>query len=322
MPLLRRTLLLATAGSPLAAAAARAQAPARATRIIVPFPPGGTTDILARDLAQLMAEGRGTTVVVENKSGAGGTIGSADVARAVPDGTTLLLTATHHVINPSLMRSLPYDPRADFTPLALVATVPNALVVHPSVPARSVAELVAYVKANPGRLSFGSTGVGGANHLAGELFKAMAGLDIVHVPYRGAAPAMTDLLGGQIPMMFDSLPTVLPHLATGRLRALAVTSATRAPSAPDLPTMDEAGIRGFEATAWFGLYGPGGMAPPVADRVAAEAREVLTSPAVRERFAGQGAEPGTLDRAAFARFVLAEMDKWRGVVERAGVRIE
>lgn len=322
----RRNLLLATGClfAATAAAAARAQSTApRPMRLVVPFPPGGTTDILARELAHVLAESRGAAVVVENKGGAGGIIGSAEVARAAPDGTTLLLTATHHVINPSLLRDrLPYDARRDFTPLALIATVPNALVVHPSLPVHSVAELIAHARANPGRLSFGSTGIGGANHLAGELFKVMAGIDIVHVPYRGAAPAMSDLLGGQIPMMFDSLPTVLPHLAAGRLRALAVTSAQRAASAPDLPTMQEAGVHGFEATAWFGLYGPGGMPAALADRINGEVREALAVATVRERFARLGAEPGAMDRSSFAAFVLSEMEKWREVVERAKVRVE
>lgn len=313
----RRTLLAAlTALVPVPVSAQ-----GRAARIVVPFPPGGTTDILARDLAQVWSEGFDIPAVVDNRSGAGGTVGSAEVARAAPDGSTLLVTATHHVINPSLMRQLPYDPRKDFTPLALLATVPNALVVHPSLPVRSVAELIAYAKANPGKLVFGSAGIGGANHLAGELFRAMTHIDITHVPYRGAAPAMNDLLGGQIPMMFDSLPTVLPQLANGTLRGLAVTSLTRSPQAPDLPTMDEAGVKGFEATAWFGLYGPGGMQVALADRLNEKARAALATPDMKQRVARQGAEGGTMERAAFARFVLAEMEKWGEVVRRANVQI-
>lgn len=317
--MLRRTLVLAPS---LLALPGVGLAQSRATRIIVPFPPGGTTDILARDLAQSLASQRGVTVVVENRPGASGSVGSAEVARAAPDGATLLLTATHHVINPSLLRHLPYNTSADFTPLALVASVPNALVVHPSVPARSVAELIALARARPGALSFGSTGIGGANHLAGELFKAMADVDIVHVPYRGAAPAMNDLLGGQIPMMFDSLPTVLPHMQAGTLRALAVTTLSRAASAPEVPTMDEVGLRGFDASAWFGLYGPAGMPTALSDSLNVEVVRALAEPEMRARLARQGASPGTLDRAAFSRFVTTEMEKWARVVERAQVRIE
>lgn len=294
-------------------------------KIVVPFPAGGTTDILARHIAQALGQKLGTSVIVENRAGASGTIGSDLVAKAPADGSTLLLTATHHVINPSLYKKLPYATQTDFAPLALIASVPNALVVHPSVPARTVGELIDLARKEPGKLSYGSAGVGGANHLAGELFKLLAGLDIVHVPYKGAAPAMNDLIGGHIPMMFDSLPTVLPSAADGRLRVLGVTSLKRAPTLPDVPTLDEAGVKGFEATAWFGLYmpGPKGAAGEAGARAQLESamRDILASAAIRDAFTKLGLDAGTLTGADFTAFVDAEIKKWGSVVSRANVSV-
>ncbi len=214
-----------------------------------------------------MASKLGVATIVENRAGASGTIGSEFVARSPADGSVLLLTATHHVINPSLYRNLPYDTRKDFSPIAVVATAPNALFVNKDFPANNVAELIAMAKKDPGKLSFGSSGVGGANHLSGELFKQMAGIDIVHIPYKGAAPAMNDLLGGHIPIMFDTLTTVLPAAAAGNIRVLAVTSMTRAASLPEVPTLDESGIKGFESIAWFGLYMPAANDNPAYSRL-------------------------------------------------------
>jgi tripartite-type tricarboxylate transporter receptor subunit TctC len=233
-----------------------------------------------------------------------------------------MLTATHHVINPGLYKNLKYDTRTDFTPLAEVAAVPNVLVVHPSFPPKSVKELIAYAKANPGKVNFGSSGTGGANHLSGELFKLMAGVDMVHVPYKGAAPALNDLLGGQIPMMFDSVPGVLQHIQSGKLRALGVTSLKRSPALPDVPTIDEAGLKGFEATAWFGLYAPGHMEPKLRDKIAGDVLQVLQSPAIRSQFASLGAEPGSMTQAQFASFVDAELNKWAKVISDAHVKIQ
>lgn len=304
------------------AAAAAEKYPVGTMRIVVPFPPGGTTDILARHVAQGLGEKLGVATVVDNRSGASGTVGSNYVARAAADGGTLLLTATHHVINPGLYKQLPYDTQKDFVPVAQVAGVANALVVHPSVPAKTVDELIAMAKKEPGKLSFGSTGIGGANHLAGELFKLMAEVDIVHVPYKGAAPAMTDLLGGHIPMMFDSLPTVLQAAADGRLRVLGVTSLVRAASLPDVPTLDEAGVEGFDATAWFGLYAPAKVDPAIRSRLEEVMRDILASEATREKFAALGVEPGTLFGAEFNEFVDAEIAKWGDVVKRAKVSVE
>jgi len=309
------------------AGAAQAQSALPPTiKIIVPFPAGGTTDILARYVAQALTEKHGTSVVVENRAGASGTIGSEQVARSPADASVLLLTATHHVINPSLYKKLPYDTEKDFAPVAIVASAPNALVVHPSVPAKTVAELIALARNEPGKLSFGSAGIGGANHLAGELFKQMAGLDIVHVPYKGAAPAMNDLLGGHIPMMFDSLPTVLPSAADGRIRVLGVTTLQRAASLPDVPTIDEAGVKGFEATAWFGLYMPA-TKPDTPDanaqaKLEAVMREILGSAHTRETFEKLGLDPGKLTGADFKRFVGTEIAKWSEVVAKANITVK
>lgn len=296
--------------------------PTQTVRIVVPFPAGGTTDILARQLANGLQQRWGKPVIVDNRGGASGTIFSEQLARMPADGYTLMLTATHHVINPGLYKHLKYDTRTDFTPLAEVASVPNVLVVNPSFPAKTVQELVAYAKAHPGKVNFGSSGTGGANHLSGELFKMMAGVDMVHVPYKGAAPALNDLLGGQIPVMFDSVPGVLQHIQSGRLRALGVTSSRRSPALPNVPTIDEEGLKGFEATAWFGLYAPGRMDPKLRDRIAGDVLQVLNSAEIRSRFEALGAEPGTMTQAQFAAFVDSELAKWGKVINEAKVTID
>ena len=302
------------------AAPAQAQIiPGNQIRVIVPFPAGGTTDILARFVAQYLGEKLGVTTIVENRAGASGTIGSETVAKSPNDGSVLLLTATHHVINPSLYVKLPYDTQKDFSPIAVVASAPNALVVNKDFPAKSVADLIAMAKKEPGKLSFGSAGIGGANHLSGELFKQMAGIDIVHVPYKGAAPAMNDLIGGHIPIMFDTLPTVLPAAAAGTIRVLAVTSKERAASLPNAPTLDESGVKGFEATAWFGLYMPAANGNVAHTKLVAAMKEILAAPQTRGKFATQGVEPGKLTGADFTKFVDAEIGKWSGVVKTAKV---
>ncbi|MDP3172500.1 MAG: tripartite tricarboxylate transporter substrate binding protein [Polaromonas sp.] len=303
--------------------AALAQAfPSQTVKIVVPFPPGGTTDILARQLAAELAQKWGTPVIVDNKAGASGTIFSEQLVRMPPDGYTLMLTATHHVINPGLYKTLKYDTRTAFTPIAQVASVPNVLLVHPSLPVRTVQELVTYAKERPGKLSFGSSGTGGANHLSGELFKAMTGVNMVHIPYKGAAPALNDLLGGQIPVMFDSLTGVIQQVKAGKLRALGVTSLKRAPAAPEIPTLDESGIKGFEATAWFGLYAPGNMPPELTRKLSADVLEALRAPRIQSQFAEQGATPGTLSQPEFSAFVDSEIDKWGKVIATANVKID
>lgn len=300
-------------------ARANDQFPPGNIKIIVPFPAGGTTDILARFVAQYLGDKLGVTTIVENRAGASGTIGSEMVAKSPNDGSVLLLTATHHVINPSLYVKLPYDTQKDFSPVAVVASAPNALVVNKDFPAKTVADLIAMAKKEPGKLSFGSAGIGGANHLSGELFKQMAGVDIVHVPYKGAAPAMNDLIGGHIPIMFDTLPTVLPAAAAGNIRVLAVTSKERAASLPNAPTLDESGVKGFEATAWFGLYMPAANNNVAYTKLVAAMKDILAAPETREKFATQGVEPGKLTGAEFTKFVDAEISKWSGVVKTAKV---
>jgi tripartite-type tricarboxylate transporter receptor subunit TctC len=303
--------------------AARAdEFPVKSIRIVVPFPAGGTTDILARSVAQALGEKLGVTTFVENRAGASGTIGSELVAKSPADGGVLLLTATHHVINPSLFRKLPYDTQKDFSPIAVIATAPNALFVNKDVSAKTVGELVAMAKKDPGKLSFGSTGIGGANHLSGEMFKQMAGIDLIHIPYGGAAPAMNDLLGGHIPIMFDTLTTVLPEAAAGNIHVLAVTSLTRAASLPDVPTMDEAGVKGFESIAWFGLYMPAANDNAAYTKLVAAMREILASPEIKERFATQGVDPGKLSGAEFVSFVDSEIKKWGAVVKAPNVQLQ
>ncbi|MCC6210413.1 MAG: tripartite tricarboxylate transporter substrate binding protein [Burkholderiales bacterium] len=315
-------IVMALIGALTAAAAWAQTYPAKAVRIIVPFPPGGTTDILAREVAMAAGARWGQTVVVENKGGASGTIGSEQVKGSAPDGYTLMITATHHVINPGLRKSLPYDTKRDFTSIALVATVPNVLVVNPAFPAQSVADLVRMAKAKPGSISFASTGIGGANHLSGELFKIMAGVDMVHVPYKGAAPAMNDLIAGHVPVMFDGLTGVLPQLGAGRLRALGVTTLRRVPALPNVPTIDEAGVKGFEVMSWFGLYGPANIPAATLQKISTDVLAVLGTPEMKERFAKHGAEPGGFSQPDFTRFVEAEIDKWVRVIEQAKIAKE
>ena len=310
-------IALATSGAALAQGF-----PSHTVKVIVPFPPGGTTDILARVLAQELAHKWGQAVVVDNRAGASGMIGSEQLVLSPPDGYNLMLTATHHVINPTLYRSLKYDTRKDFTPIAQIAAVPNVLLVHPSLPVNSVQELIKLAKDKPGTLSFGSAGQGGANHLAGELFKHTAGIDIVHVPYKGAAPALNDLLGGQIPMMFDSLPGVIQYIRSGRLRALAVTSTQRAQAAPEIPTMQEAGVKDFEATAWFGLYAPANMPAELTRRLSVDVLDALKSQQVRAQFARLGADPGTMSQPAFARFVDVELVRWNKVITDTNIKLD
>lgn len=307
----------------MSACAAFAQPyPSQPVRIVVPFPAGGTTDILARQLATELTSKWSVPVVVENKAGASGTIFSEQLTRTPADGHTLMLTATHHVINPGLYKSLKYDTKTAFTPLAQVAAVPNVLLVHPSVPAKTVQDLIRYGKEHPGKLSFGSAGSGGANHLSGELFKSTTGVQMMHIPYKGAAPALNDLLGGTIPVMFDSLTGVIQHIKSGQLRALGVTSMKRSSAAPDIPTLDESGVKGFEATAWFGLYGPAGMRPELVKKLSSDVLDILQTPRIKAQFAEQGAEAGGMTQPEFAAFVNAEIDKWGKVIASAQVKLD
>lgn len=316
-------VLAATVCTVAASAALAAPYPEKPIRMVVPFPPGGTTDLLGRILATRLSETLGQQVVVDNRPGAGGTIGSDVVAKSSADGYTLLFgTVGTQSINASLYKRLPFDAQKDFTPVALFAGVPNILVVNPKVQAKSVQELVSYAKANPGKLNMGSAGNGTTNHLSGELFKAMAGADIVHVPYKGSGPAMADLLANQVQLMFDNLPGSLPHVKAGRLRALAVTGATRSPALPDVPTMAEAGITGYVADVWFGVVAPGNLPRDVLARLSAEITRIAQDKAMQDKLAQAGAVPLTSSPTEFATLIRTDTEKWAKLVKTSGATVD
>lgn len=296
--------------------------PSKPIRFVVPFP-GGFSDVLARQLGAKMSEALGQPVVVENKPGGSGQIGAQEVMRAPADGHTLFMGHIGtHAINPHLFANLAYDPDRDFTPVTLLVTVPNLLVVHPSVPARTVQELVAYARKNPGKLSYGSPGNGTSGHLAAELFKATAGVFIVHIPYRGAAPALQDVIGGQVQLLFDTVAQGWPQAKAGKVRALAVTSLKRQAAAPEIPTMDESGFAGWETGPWFGVMVRSGTPDPTVKRLHAELVKALQAPDVREKLAGQGAVPVGNTPEEFEAFIRAESARWAKVVKSAGIRAD
>jgi tripartite-type tricarboxylate transporter receptor subunit TctC len=319
----RHRVFLVAFGVFLSAGAATAQVyPSHTVKIVVPFPAGGSNDIIARILAQKLTERTGQTFLIENRGGAGGNIGADAVATSEADGYTLLLTAPPPLtINAALYKNLPYDPAKAFAPVALVAAVPIVLAVHPSVQARNVMELVALARAKPGTINFGSSGNGSTNHLAGELLKSMTGINIVHVPYKGAAPAMNDLVAGHIPMMFDNIPAVLPQVQGKFINAIAVAGARRASALPDVPTVAESGVPGFEASAWFGLVAPAKTPAPVLARLENEIDAILKMTDVQKRFTELGAEPGTISGPAFGQFLADETAKWTGIIQSSGATI-
>jgi len=297
--------------------------PTKPVRLVVPFPAAGTTDILARAAAQKLSETWNQQVIVDNRPGAGGNIGSELVAKAPHDGYTLLMgTVGTHAINASLYPKMPYDNVKDFAPIILVAGVPNVLVVNPSLPVNSVQELIAYAKANPGKLNFASSGSGTSIHLSGELFKTMTGVQMTHVPYKGSAPALTDLMGGSVQLMFDNLPSSLAFIKAGKLRALAVTSATRSPALPDVPTVAESGVPGFEASSWFGLLAPAGTPNDIILKVNADTQRWLASPDAKEKLQAQGAAAAGGTPEDFAKHIQAETAKWARVVKESGAKVE
>ena len=323
----RRTFVAAASALLVVAAApaslAQAPWPAKPVRIVVPFPPGGTTDILARAAALKMTEAWKEQAVVDNRPGAGGNIGAELVARAPADGYTLLMgTVGTHAINASLYAKMPFDPIRDFAPVILVAAVPNVMVVHPSVPASTVTEFIAWAKANPGKVNFASSGSGTSIHLAGELFKTQTGLAMTHVPYKGSAPAIADLVGGQVQVMFDNLPSALPQIRAGRLRALAVTSAQRASALPEVPTVAESGLPGFEASSWFGLLAPAGTPREVVQKVNSEIARWLATPEAKEKLASQGAIAAGGTPEDFVAHIAAESAKWQKVVRESGAKVD
>ena len=296
--------------------------PDRPVKMIVPFAPGGATDIIARTVAQKLADRMGQPVVIENKPGAGTTVGNAEVAKAKPDGYTLLFAPTPFVISQAVYPTLPYDPKKDFAPVSLLATSPFILVVNAGVPSRSIAELVSAAKAKPGTITFCSAGNGTVPHLAGELFRMRAGVDIVHVPYKGGGPAITDLVGGQVNMMFATPIEVAQHVQSGKLRVLGATSLKRLPAFPDVPTLAESGYPGFEVASFFGVLAPTGTAAPIVDKLAADLAWVMEQPEVREKFASQSAAANVQGPAAFAKFLDAERDKWTDIVKKSGAKVD
>lgn len=297
--------------------------PAKPLRLVVPFPPGGAADVLGRTLGQQVAPGLGQAVVVDNKPGAGTAIGARDVASAPPDGYTVLLgTVSSHAMNPLIRANVGYDPIRDFAPVTAVASIPFVLVVSPSLPVTSIREFLALARREPGKLTFSSAGIGTSNHLAGELLKAMAGVDLVHVPYKGSAPALADLLAGRVSAMFDLLLTATKHVQAGSLRPLAVTSRLRSPLMPEVPTFMETGLADYEVTAWFGIFAPAGTPRAVIERLASEFGKALRSPEVARRLEGLGAEPLAGSPDQFAQFVSAEFEKWGRVIRTAKIRAE
>jgi tripartite-type tricarboxylate transporter receptor subunit TctC len=328
----RRLMLgaLALSVGALACGGAIAQSnwPNKPVRIVVPFAPGGTTDILARALAPELSKAFGQSFVVDNRAGAGGNIGADIVAKSAPDGYTLLMgTVGTHGINKSLYAKMPYDPQKDFAPITLVAGVPNVMVVNAEKAAargwNSVADFIKYAKANPAKLNMASSGNGTSIHLAGELFKSMGGVYMTHFPYSGSGPALLGLIGGDMDVMFDNLPSSMPHIKSGKLKALAVTSAQRSAALPDLPTVEQAaGLKGFEASSWFGLLAPAGTPPDIVSRIQQEVAKALATPAMKERLLAQGAIPSGNTPAEFARLIDAEIRKWAPVVKTAGAKID
>jgi len=326
MQSMMRALLAILAGIALIVGTGPAPAadyPTKPIRLVVPFPPGGTTDILARAVAQKLAETWNQQVIVDNRPGAGGNIGADLVAKAAPDGYTLVMgTVGTHAINPNLYGKMPYDHVKDFAPIILVAGVPNVLVVNPSLPVHSVHELIDYAKANPGKLNFASSGNGTSIHLSGELFKTMAGVQMTHVPYKGSAPALADLMGGQVQLMFDNLPSSLGLIKGGKLRAVAVTSTTRAAALPDVPTIAESGLPGFEASSWFGLLAPAGTPHDVVAKLNGVVAAWLATPEAKDKLLAQGAIAAGGSPEAFAKHIESETSKWAKVVKASGAHID
>lgn len=324
----RRHLIAAAALASLASALPTTTAlaadgyPARAPTFVVPFPPGGPVDVTARLATQPLDAMWSSPAVVDNRAGAGGIVGAQVVAKAQPDGYTFLFASIHHTVLPSLRSDLTYDIEKDFVPVAMVGTFPIFLVVHPSVPVNSVAELIDYAKKNPGKLSFGSSGTGGGTHLAGELFNSLAGTSILHVPYRGSAPAMADLLGGQVQVMFADGPSAVPHVQSGKVRALGVGYAERSRMLPDVPTIAESGLPGYEAYSWTGVVAPAGTPQDIVKKVNADITKAISEPALAERMlkAGTEVKPGTPEE--FGTFISTEIAKWGKVIKDAKITIE
>jgi tripartite-type tricarboxylate transporter receptor subunit TctC len=327
-PVTRRILIATALAVATPWCAAQGAWPSKPVRIVVPFAAGGTTDILARALAPELQKVFGQAFIVDNKPGAGGNLGADQVAKSAPDGYTLLMgTVGTHAINPSLYPKMPYDHVKDFVPITLVAGVPNVLVLNPAkaeaLKIASVPDLIRYAKANPGKLNMASSGNGTSIHLAGELFKTMTGTFMVHFPYRGSGPALLDLIGGNMDLMFDNLPSAMPQIKAGKLKALAVTSAERSAAVPELPTVAEAaGLKGYEASSWFGLLAPAGTPADIVTKLQQETAKALATPAMKERLLSQGAIPSGITSAEFSKLIAAETKKWAEVVKASGAKVD
>jgi tripartite-type tricarboxylate transporter receptor subunit TctC len=296
--------------------------PSKPVRMLVPFAPGGNTDIIARAIAPGMSQDLGQPVIIENRGGAGSTLGTAIAAKSPPDGYTLLMVSSAHVINPAVRKSLPYDSVKDFAPVTLVADVPNALAVHPSVPVKDVRGLIAFARKRPGDLTYATPGAGTSSHLAIEMLAAAEKLKLVQIPYKGVGPATADVVGGHVHMLFSSMPALIEHARAGRLRMLAQAGLKRSPAAPDVPTMIESGYKDFFVSSGFGMFAPAGTPRPIVDRVNASVRKVLADPTVRKQLAGQGAEPVGNSPDEYDRFNRAEIERWAAVARQANVQME
>jgi len=314
------------AGMALAPWPAPAQAPdawpSKPLRLVLPFPPGGGTDILGRLIAERLTASLGQPVVTENRGGAGGNVGAEAAAKSAPDGYTIVLVAPSLAISPSLYSKLNYDPAKDFAPISLVATVPNVMVTHPSVPARTLQEFIALAKSKPGGMNFGSGGNGTSNHLAGELFNIVAGVELVHVPYKGVNLAMNDVLSGEVHLVVIGIPAAAPHIKAGKLRALALIAPQRSPALPDVPTVAEAGLPNFEVTTWYGVLAPAGVPGPIVARLNAEFVKIMHAPELKERLAAMATEPRTSTPEEFAAYIKQEIAKWAEVVRKAGLKAD
>lgn len=323
---LRKTWVAALSFMAIAGAAPAQAAdayPERTVRVIVPFPPGGATDIIGRGVADRLSQALGQTFVVENRSGASGNIGMEAAARAKSDGYTLVVGAPQTLtINPLLFKSSTFEPTKALDPIVVIATVPNVLIVNPDLPVDSVQDLIDYATERPGETNYGSSSAGGTPHLSAELFKSLTDTDIAHIPYRGSAPALTDLVGGQIEMMFDNLPAALPHINSGRVKALAVTTAQRTRSAPDLPTLQEAGVEGFESQGWFSLLAPAGTPEPILLKINAEVNKILESESFDQQLANLGADGRGGSIEDFRALIEEETERWRQVIEFANIEVE
>jgi tripartite-type tricarboxylate transporter receptor subunit TctC len=315
--LLAGLLLLASVG-----ALAQDPYPSKPVRLILPFPPGGGTDLLGRLIADRLAASLGQPVVTENRGGAGGNVGAEAAARSAPDGYTIVLVAPSIAISPTLYSRLNYDPIKDFAPIALVAQVPNVMVTHPSVPASTLAEFIAYARANPGKLNFGSGGLGTSNHLAGELFNLRTGAGLVHVPYKGVNLAMNGVLAGEVHLVFIGVPVPAPHIKAGRLRGLAVLGRERSPLIPDVPTAAEAGFADFDVTTWYGILAPAGTPRPIIQRLNAELTKMMQAPEIRERLAAMGTDPLTSTPEELGAYIKQEMARWGDVIRKANLHAE